>query len=309
LHRFWQWQLSHRAISSPTELRRADLQAFQQAQLAAGVTPRAINRHLDEVLALLRYLVDQDQALDPALFRLKSLAQGDRLPRYLPEADIQRLESYVLKRLASAEPLIRLENACFFTLAHTGLRASECLDLQLQDLDLPGGRLLIRQAKGLKDRVVYLSETAQLALSLYLGPDQPPPSRPLFVYPNGQPIGYNWLILHLASLGRAAGNIQVTPHQLRHTLATRLINLGMKETRIQKLLGHQHLATTMIYARVLDPTVEADYQRAMRQIEQQQPPLATAPELMTNWPVPQTAQPVAQMAPTQDDLMTLFNLS
>ena len=56
-------------------------------------------------------------------------------------------------------------------------------------------------------------------------------------------------------------------HRLRHTFATRLLNAGMDITRIQKLLGHQHLNTTLIYARVSDATVEADYRRAMRAIE------------------------------------------
>ena len=69
----------------------------------------------------------------------------------------------------------------------------------------------------------------------------------------------------------------MTPHRLRHTLATRLLNSGMDITRIQKLLGHEQVNTTMIYARVQDQTVETDYRQAMQQIEQQQMPLSNTP--------------------------------
>ncbi len=302
LARFWTWQLSQRPLTDPTQVRRADLQAFQQAQQAAGVGPAAINRHLDEILALFRQLTDQGQAIDPALFRLKELVQPERLPRYLPEAQMQRLESYVQQQLDTPDPLSRLENACFFILAHTGLRASECVDLQVQDLDLSGGRLIVRQGKGQRDRVVYLSHTAHLALTIYLGATRLEPTRPLFIRPTGQPISYRWLAGHLTALAQAAGQIAVTPHRLRHTLATRLLNVGMKESRIQKLLGHEHLTTTMIYARVLDTTVEADYRQAMRHIERQQLPLSNTPDLVSNWPVPETLNPLPPMRPVPAEL-------
>jgi hypothetical protein len=69
----------------------------------------------------------------------------------------------------------------------------------------------------------------------------------------------------------------------------------MKITHIQKILGHQHLDTTMIYARVLDKTVEADYQQVMHQIELQQLPLSRTPTLVADWPVsPIPAQKVQE---------------
>ena len=305
--RFWTWQLSQRPIAHPTELQRADLQAFQQAQLAAGVAPSAINRHMDELLALLRELADQGQPIDPAIFRLVYLAQPERLPRYLPEAEMQQLESYVHQRLSSPAPLVQLENACFFILAPTGLRASECVDLQRQDLDLAGRRLIVRQGKGQRDRVVYLSETAHQALTAYVDHCPFAPTAPLLRRPHGQPITYSWLALHLRALGQAADGIAVTPHRLRHTLATRLLNVGMKETRIQKILGHEHLSTTMIYARVLDTTVEADYRQAMSKIERQQLPLSSTPELVNNGPISETVQPVQMIEPVQAELVTPYN--
>lgn len=295
LRRFWQHQVARRPLTDPTELRLSDLQAFQSEQLAAGKASRTIERQLDDILTLLRHLADQGEAVDPALFRLRRLPRPQTLPRHLSEAHSQHLERFVQSRLDTADPLLRLENACFFVLAHTGMRANECVDLLGQDLDLSGRRVWVRQGKGQRDRIVYLSQTAAQALSTYLADRPPVSTAPLFVRPQGQPINYKWLKHHIQQLGQAAGAIAVTPHQLRHTLATRLLNAGMKITHIQKILGHQHLDTTMIYARVLDKTVEADYQQVMHQIERQQLPLSRTPTLVADWPVsPIPAQEVQQ---------------
>jgi site-specific recombinase XerD len=284
--RFWNWQLAYRPISEPTELRLSDLQAYQQLEAQAGKAAQTINRAVGHILALWRELLEQGQPVDPAIARLRELPRPDSLPRYLAETEIRRLESFVSERLEQADRLVRLENACFLVLAHTGIRASECVDLRRQDLDLAARRLLIRQGKGQRDRTVYLSDLAITALHHYLADRQLHPTSPLFVRPTGRPITYDWLRQHIVALGQAAGEIEVSPHRLRHTLATRLLNVGMKETAIQKILGHEQLSTTMIYARILDKTVETDYQQAMRQIEAQQLPLSRTPDLVTNWPTP-----------------------
>jgi len=289
---FWLWQLSHRPISHPTELTLADLQQYQTDQIAADKRNSTIRRCLDDLLALLRRLADHGEPVAPAIFRLSRLPRPQSLPRHLSESDSQTLSAYMRKRLDSDDPLLRLENSCFFILAHSGLRARELVDLVGQDLDLFGKRLWVRQGKGLRDRVVYLSDTTQLALTRYLATTQPSAIQPLLVRPDGKPITYSWLRRHISDLGQTAGGIVVSPHILRHTLATRLLNAGMKITRIQKILGHDNLSTTMIYAHVLDSTVEADYQQAMRQIESKDQPLSQTPQLVTDWPIPQIVEEV-----------------
>jgi site-specific recombinase XerD len=288
LRRFWAWQQSQRPVALVEALRLADLQAYQTAQQKAGRAAGTADCTLARVLDVAQLLADHGQAVDPSLFRLKALPRPDSLPRHLSPAESRQLEAHLRSRLDNPTPLTRLENACGFVLAHTGLRASECLDLQRQDLDLTQGRLWVRQGKGLRDRVVYLSPVASQALQLYLGDTRLPPSAPLLRQPNGRPISYAWLWAHLGRLGAAAGVDNVTPHRLRHTLATQLLNAGMDITRIQKLLGHEHLNTTLIYAREQDATVEADYRRAMRQVELLQQPLSAAPEPVADWPAKQT---------------------
>lgn len=284
LRQFWTWQMAHRPIQRVGELTLSDLQAFQAQQTKAGKKPTSINNPLALILSLLREQADQGQAVDASVFRLRPLPNPENLPRHLTLAESQQLEAFVRSRLDSPDRSVQLENACFFVLAHTGLRACECLDLCLQDLDLSGGRLFVRGGKGLRDRVVYLSQTAQTALARYLGNTPRPTTAPLFVRANGEPIYYEWLYRCVAALGQAAGIPKVHPHRLRHTLATRLLNAGMEIARIQKLLGHEKLTTTMIYARVLDATVELDYRQAMETIERQNMPLSVTPMAADGWP-------------------------
>jgi site-specific recombinase XerD len=285
--RFWTWQITHREVSTLTGLGRADLQAYQAERQAGGTAPTTINRTLDYILTLLKEQLDHGQPVAASLFRLEALPHPDRLPRHLSPADSQHLETILRARLEDPQPGVRLELACWFVLAHTGLRASECLDLLGGDLDLAAGRLWVRQGKGQKDRVVYLSATACQALQRYLDDRPLAPGAPLLHQPDGRRVTYAWLYAHIRQLGTAAGVAHVTPHRLRHTLATQLLNAGMDITRIQKLLGHEHLNTTLIYARVHDATVEADYRQAMRAVECLQQPLSSTPEPVANWPAKQ----------------------
>jgi site-specific recombinase XerD len=285
--RFWHWQIVVHGLADWQALRLADLHAYQTARLAQGTASTTINRSLDYVLSLLKEQVEQGQPLAAELLRLRPLPRPDSLPRHLSPGESQRLEAELRARMAAGSVEQALATAAVSVLAHTGLRAGECLDLQVQDLDLAAGRLLVRNGKGLKDRVVYLSPLASQAVRFYLGDTPRPANSRLLTRADGRPITYPWLRHQVEQLAAAAGIAHVSPHRLRHTLATQLLNAGMDITRIQKLLGHAFLNTTQIYARVQDATLEADYHRAMQQIERQQMPLSSTAEPAPDWPTKQ----------------------
>lgn len=294
-HRFWSRQMTLRPLQYPGELTLQDLHNFQALRSAEEATPRTADYTLSLVLDLLRELADQGIPIHNSIFRFKPRPRPENLPRHLTEEEARRLEQHMSQHLGNLDQKAHLENACYFVLAHTGLRAGEFLDLRLQDLDLQAKRLMVRQGKGQRDRVVYLSQTTCQALQLYLGATSRPAQALLFTFPNGRPISYGWIYQHLMDWGQQVGIPHVTPHRLRHTLATRLLNSGMEITRIQKLLGHEQVNTTMLYARVHDQTVEADYHRAMQQIEHQQMPLSNTPIPASDWlnmphPVPQSTE-------------------
>jgi len=117
-----------------------------------------------------------------------------------------------------------------------------------------------------------------------------------------RPLTYGWLYGRVRDWGQAEHVSHLTPHRLRHTFATRLINAGVPITSLQKLLGHDHLSTTQIYARVYDTTVERDYRQAMERLQG-----ANAIALPAEWfqrPVP-VPLPVANCI--EQDLTTRYN--
>jgi site-specific recombinase XerD len=129
--------------------------------------------------------------------------------------------------------------------------------------------------------VVYLSELTCQALAAYLQ-DCPPGS--LWLSSRNTPLSQDTLADQVEKTGDLLGISHFHPHRLRHTCATRLLNAGMDVTRLQKLLGHEMVTTTMIYAKVLDTTVEADFRKAFHTIELRQMPLSDLPVSAVGWP-------------------------
>jgi site-specific recombinase XerD len=297
LGHLWDWLLARRPLAQPGEVNLHDLWAYQTDQQAQGYAASTINRRLDYLLGIVRELAEHDAPVDHSVFRLRTLPRPASLPRHLSEAESQRLEAFLSERLTSPDPVIRLENACVFLLLHSGLRRGECVDLRYGDLDLPGQRLIVRQGKGQKDRLVYLSAVTGQALCHYLQDQTRRLTDPLWQLPNGKPLTDHWLRDHVTAIGQQLGIAPLFPHRLRHTCATRLLNAGMDIVHIQKLLGHEHLSTTMIYARVQDVTVENDYRQALSQIERRSLPLSDQPIAVHSWPIAECSMVLPELCP------------
>jgi integrase/recombinase XerC len=265
--RFWRWAVARQPLKAVTELQAADLEAYIGERIARGDKPRTVKDALDRVFGLLHELAEEDKPVSPGLFRVQRPRLPDPLPRALSEAEYQRLEAQGRRWLEQDSPEAARDAAWFFLLAHGGLRICELLDLRQGDVDL-GRRSVHVQGKGSRDRVVYLTETAAQALQRYLTLCPHPEQALLFVNTQSGPLAAPWLREQLRALGEAAQVAQVTPHRLRHTLATRLVNAGMAITALRKLLGHDHLSTTQIYTHMYDTTVEHDYRQAMTHLEQ-----------------------------------------
>lgn len=284
LRRIWGWLVDNCSLTQPGEVSLKDLWAYQTDQQAHGYAAGTINRRTDYVLGIVRQLADQGEPVDNSVFRLRYLRRPESLPKYLSEEESQRLEAFLYTELQSAQHNQRCLASCMLLMLHSGLRIGECLDLRRQDLDLATQRLIIRQGKGCRDRLVYLSEPTCQAIRIYLQDTPRAPGESLWVLAQNKPLSQRHLTSQVSKVGKALGIERLYPHRLRHTCATRLLNAGMEITRIQKFLGHEHLSTTLIYAKVHDATVEADYRQALSRIEQRQMPFADQPLLVTDWP-------------------------
>jgi site-specific recombinase XerD len=228
-----------------------------------------LNRQLRDLWSFLHFLEDQDVPISPSVFRVERLKEKKPLPRYLAEDEYQRLEQQVLAATTNDSREDHLNRAWFYLLAHTGVRLGELCDLRLNDVDLSGQRLVVREGKGLRDRVVPLSETACQVLRNYLDVRGEAQTDHLLIYRRKR-INDELVQMRLRRYG-AAVEVEVSPHRLRHTLATRLVNAGMDIISLQRLLGHEKLDTTMIYAHVYDVTMERDFWQAMERLAKTQP--------------------------------------
>ncbi|MCA9961312.1 MAG: tyrosine-type recombinase/integrase [Anaerolineales bacterium] len=272
----WRWLFTHTPIQAPNEITRDHLFTYIDEQLVAGYKVSSINHDLHTFQGTLRFLQQQGMAVPHALLTLPGLKKPHALPRFLTDAQVVALRDDLRQRLekastAAAKRSSHLDLALFYLLWQCGLRVSELEDLALADVDLVAGTILIREAKGLKDRAVYLTPRAADAVQAYLAVRGPALTDHLFIYRH-KPLSKDFVRSRLHTASKRLG-FKITPHMLRHTFATQLLNAGANITTIQALLGHQRLNTTMTYARVHDKTVMADYVQAMAQIEGKQAPL------------------------------------
>jgi site-specific recombinase XerD len=269
--RLFRWLFAHYPINELGDIRRDQIFAYMDERLAAGANPKSVNQELRAFHAVLRFLQERDFQAPQALLRLPGLKEPDALPRFLTDEQVNKLRADLEERVRqAANPTRRrnalLDRAAFYLLWQGGLRLGEVEELRLDDLNLAQQQLVVRRGKGLQDRAVYLTGAAVAALQAYLAARGDSPTDHVFLFRH-RPLCKDFLRGRIKAAGERTG-VKVTPHQLRHTFATQLLNAGCRITTIQTLLGHRHPGTTLTYARIHNHTVAADYQAAMAVIEQ-----------------------------------------
>ena len=186
--------------------------------------------------------------------QLEPPRRPERLPRYLAEEEMHRLFEAV-----RSSPR---DSAIVHVLAFGGLRVGELCHLMLEDIEFERNILHVRSGKGDKDREVVLEERTRAAIDRYLAERGLSEVSDPRLFPVG-PVTVERIIRHAAA--RAGIPRRVTPHMLRHTLATALLSRGCDIRFIQKLLGHASVATTQIYTHVDTQALRDAYQRAKPQ--------------------------------------------
>lgn len=183
----------------------------------------------------------------------------DPLPRYMTDQEVQSVLRYCEQHGSLFEWVIVL------LLLHTGIRAGELAALKATDVVQIQGRwrLHIHQGKGLKDRVIPLTPQCLAALQAWQQAGWERTNEYLFTrfarhYTSGGPIQCT-----IRRIGERLGIAGLTPHRFRHTFAVSLLNYGMRESALQKLMGHATVSMTLYYAKVLDTTVEQSFNTAI----------------------------------------------
>ncbi|MBV7332703.1 site-specific integrase [Chloroflexi bacterium TSY] len=254
LQRGWQWMLDQRMLSSLSELRRRDLQDYITHLCDLEYSVHTINHFICTLKCFLHFAEECGQSIAPALYRIQRLKRPTTLPRPLRQHEFAQLEQFVLNSTAqSLSPSDLLDRAWFLILVDAGLRMGEVQ------------ALLVRDAKSHRDRRLPVTQRTALAIDAHLQhrTDDLATHSPLLLR-DGLPLRANYVRNHLHAFAAQANLEGVTPHRLRHTFATRLLNSGlMPITTLQKLMGHTHIDTTMLYAQLYDETIQQHYLAAM----------------------------------------------
>lgn len=268
---FLRWAVEQTPLDDLSDLTPNLWFEYLDRRLETGISAGTVNVELSRLQDFLRFLAEQDRTICQRTLRIEPLKQGPTLPRDVSLDSIRRLWEEIEKDANSSHGRIRyfgvMDRAWFLLMVHCGLRTCEVRRLQLSDLDLDTPRVRIEQSKGLKDRVVFLSQATLEALKAYLALRGSMPTDHVFIY-HHQPLTRAYCRHRLHTYSNRCG-MHVTPHQLRHTCATLLINAGAPVLTVQAILGHKHIDTTLGYTRLYDATVAADYYRAINQIETQ----------------------------------------
>jgi integrase/recombinase XerD len=243
-------------------LTRQDLEAFVRGLMTGGLSPRSAARAVACVRGFYRFLV-LDRRLDASpADDLRAPRAWPAIPRFLSPEEVDRL----LAAPDVGTPRGLRDRALIEVLYATGLRVSELVGLRRTDLNLEAGYLTCT-GKGDKERLVPIGDQAVDWVQRYLRDGRPALVKArntprLFVNARGgslSRVGF-WKILK--GHGRTAGLPRgLSPHVLRHSFATHLLDRGADLRAIQMMLGHADLSTTQIYTHVLDARMRTVYER------------------------------------------------
>lgn len=242
------------------DLTRQDLERFVRNLVSDSLAPRSAARLVATVRGVYRYLVREGRLEASPADELRAARPWPSLPTCLSPEDVDRL----LALPDVAKPAGLRDKALIEVLYATGLRVSELVGLRASDIHLSAGYLTCT-GKGEKQRIVPIGDEATRWVRRYQEEGRPAlvrqrSSARLFVNSRGGPlsrVGF-WKILKAYS--RQAGLRQkVSPHVLRHSFATHLLERGADLRAIQMMLGHADLSTTQIYTHVLETRMRSVY--------------------------------------------------
>jgi integrase/recombinase XerD len=268
--------------------RRSDVREFLQQLFSHQVDGRSVGRKLSALRHLYRYLLlDKRIEHDPTL-DIESPRQWKVLPKSLAHDEVESTLASPAKRLANAPrnskeaaALAARDRAMLELLYAGALRVSEMVNATLEDLKLESGYMLVR-GKGDKERIVPLGKPAQDALSEYLAQGRPVlaemlgskpaknAARPAAMFIRNSPLLFiarggrkltRQRVWQMVGTASAASGRHASPHMLRHSCATHMVENGADLRTVQTILGHADISTTQVYTHLALDRLRTVYQK------------------------------------------------
>jgi integrase/recombinase XerC len=249
---------------APSQVTPLDLRGYVSALHEAGYAKTSVARRLASLRSFYKFAQREGMAESNPAKPLRNPRPDRKLPHFLSTDEVGKL----LTAPPATTPQGVRDRAILETMYSAGLRVSEAVALSDGDLDL-AERLIRVRGKGRRERLAPVGSFAAKALTRWLklrqlSPKDPPgPAAPVFTNRFGRRLTTRSVHrLLLKYLKQTALDLRTTPHTLRHSFATHLLDRGADIRSVQELLGHKSLVTTQIYTHVSTAGLRAVYERA-----------------------------------------------
>lgn len=255
--------LKQRKLSEPTLLnaRHLDIRGFLAYLRREEVSKRSAARKLSTLRSFYNYLMLQGLVEENVAKAVRSPKMSKKLPLFLYPKEIEALLE------APKDDVLGIRDRAIIELLYaTGIRVSELVSIKTEDVNF-GSNYIIVFGKGSKERVVFFGKKAEESLERYLKESRPFLLRDiseeyLFLNKNGTSISDRSIRRMIDKyVKQTALNSNISPHTLRHTFATHMLNNGADLKTVQELLGHSSLSTTQIYTHVTKEKLKEVYDK------------------------------------------------
>lgn len=243
------------------EVTSVEMKRYIDFLLEKGLEALTINCHLSSVRGFYDYLKDEEGVyMTNPVTKGLALRVPHPLPRHLRDEDVD----IFIKSVTKSRDL-----SIFMLMLRSGMRVEEVANLTIGAIDYQRSQILVMCGKGSKDRIVYISNDAAEALAIYLRKRVVTGEQKVFLVEKGRykgkPISVRGIQKRIEYYSRKSG-ISVSCHQLRHTMATQLLNADADLVSIQDILGHTRIKTTQRYSKLSNIKAQRDYYKAMETV-------------------------------------------
>jgi integrase/recombinase XerD len=252
----------HPTLLKWEEVTKKEIISFLAWEMDEGAANATVARNLSSIKSFYKFMVMEDHiAINPTT-DLETPKINRKLPRVLSIEEVDKL----IEQCKVMLPLGLRDRAMLELMYGTGLRVSELLSLQIDDINFTAGFLRCL-GKGRKERIVPVNNSSVLWVERYLARSRntlvkSQYERTLFLNAHGHPLSRQGFFKLLAQYGEKSGiKKEITPHTLRHSFATHLLENGADLRAVQEMLGHADISTTQIYTHITRSRIREVYQQ------------------------------------------------
>ena len=261
--------IKYRDLADVTNIKPNDIQAYLKTLHKKEIKPVSITRKLSSIKGFHQFMLKENIVKTDVSFDIFTPKVEKHLPNILSVDEIIKLMDHV-----SGDTPLDLRNLALLELIYgSGLRVSELLNLTLQDIHFQAKYVKIL-GKGKKERIVPIGEMSIIAIRNYLAHGRihlvKVENNVLFLNQCGNPLSRQGFYKILQKLAGDAGiNKELSPHTLRHSFATHLLESGVDLRTLQELLGHEDISTTQIYTHISKTHLKESYLKAHPRAKEQ----------------------------------------